>query len=306
MTYPVSSSPAWASPEAAAAAPPPISPVSAGQVYSSAYVSAHMPTSAAPQPPPAYQPEPEYQPGPEYQPDPAYRSVPFEGYGPYSEEPAPYGSQSQPYGPSGYAPGGPGDLDPYSAAQYDSAQANPAYSYDEQYAAQAGPAPEFAPADSEGGSRRDRFTRLPRNPVLAAVCVALLLASATLLAMYVSQMGKASDATNQLSDSQANVKQRDAKIQEINQSLAEAKQKIGSGTDELNSSQTQLQKLTSDATKANKDLETANKDKQSLTGCLKALTEASNETDPTKRAELTQRSQQACARSFELAGIKTS
>lgn len=300
MTYPVSSSPAWASPGAAAAGPPPISPVSTGQVYSSAYVSAHVPTSAAPQPPVAYQPEPEYQS------DPSYRPVPFEGYGSYGDEPAPYGSQPQPYDASGYATSGPGDLDPYYAAQYDPAQANAAYGYGEQYPAQAGPAPEFAPADSESGSRRDRFSGLPRNAVLAAVCVALLLASAILLAMYVSQMGKATDAAKQLSDSQANVKQRDAKIQEINQSLTEAKQKIGSGTDELNSSQTQLQKLTSDATKANKDLETANKDKQSLTGCLKALTEASNETDPTKRAELTQRSQQACAHSFELAGVKTS
>jgi peptidoglycan hydrolase CwlO-like protein len=269
--------------------PAPSGPAATGQVYSSAYLS---PQAA---PAPAQSPEP-YAPA-------------FDGYGSYEPDPEPYQPQAGQYAPDSYG------QQPYvsETAPYDAA---PHYGLDSFYAVPDGYPSEYAAGyptaapesnvGPEDGSIRERLSRLPRNAVLAAICVVLLLTSVTLLTMYVGQSGENGKTAKQLHQSQSDVKTRDAKIKQMDASLADAEQKLGSGSDQLTSSQTDLQKAKSDLEKAQKDLTTANQDKQSLTMCLKALTAASAETDPVKQQQMAQQSQQTCAHAFQLAGIKTS
>jgi len=212
--------------------------------------------------------------------------LPFEGYGSY--DPEPYGQQPQPT-PDGY---GPSWDQGYSADPY----------YESPGAGYADYQP---PQPDVGGSGRFRLGRLPRNGVLAVLCVVLLLASFTLLAMYIGQSGENGKTSRDLRKSQAAVQQRDTKIKQMDSSLTDAEAKVGSGNDQLTTAQNNLQKANADLSKARQDLTTANQDKQNLTSCLKALTAASAEQDPVKQNQLAQQSQQTCAPAFQLAGIRT-
>ncbi len=320
MTNPVSGPAAWMPPESATrsetapaagkrSVPPPISPGGTGQIYTSSYLSPHQPDT--PEPAPAYRPGSGYQSGVSH---PASAPL-FEGYGSY--EPAPYVSPPYDAGQQAYATapgygGYPGSesaegLDPYYGSRYDQQP------YDQQPYGDAYP----TPAAGYGSNSRDDDDdslrqRLPGTAVLAAACVVLLLVCLTLIAMYVGQSGKASKSADELSEAQADVRQRDTKIEGLNTALTEAEQKLGSDTDRLTNSQTELQQLKTEMEKIKKDLEASNndktqlnKDKESLASCLRALTAASGESDPAKRAQLAERSQQDCARGFELAGIQT-
>ncbi|MGH3802676.1 MAG: hypothetical protein ACRDTD_21640 [Pseudonocardiaceae bacterium] len=261
-------------------------------MYSSAYLSTYAAELAA-QPEPQYRPETAYQPQTQQQ-----YGQPYEGYGSYDLPPydsAPYDPQIAQYAQNpAYGPSGERGFDGSYAASSDVG-----YAYTDSYNSGA------TNDDDSDGSLRERLAKLPGSAVLGAICVVLLLACVTLLAMYVGQSGEASSKADDVRKAEVAVEQRDEKIKELDKSLAEAEQKIGSGTDQLSSSQNELLKLRTDVEKAKKDLDASTKDKDSLTSCLKALTAASAETDPVKRAQLAQSSQQTCKRGFELSGIKT-